>query len=205
VFVLREPPATQPAKEQVHLTLTPFDRNFQLYLLALFVFTLGNSSDVFLLVRAQELGVPLKELPLLWCVFHVVKSGGNWLMGKAVDRIGPRPLLFLGWLVYGAVYLAFGWASEAWHVWALFLAYAVFYGLTEPAEKTFVANLVGAEHKGLAYGWYNFAIGIGTFPASLIFGWLYYEYSASVAFTFGAILAGLAGILLLGVRTPTRH
>jgi MFS family permease len=200
VFMLREPAATEPAKERVHLTLKPFDRNFRLFLLSLLVFTLGNSSDVFLLVRAQEVGVPVELLPLLWCVFHIVKSAGNWFLGKAVDRVGPRPLLFLGWLVYGGVYLAFGWASAAWHVWALFLAYALFYGLTEPAEKTLVANLAGAEHKGLAYGWYNFAIGIATFPASVIFGWLYYQYSAPVAFTWGAALAAVAGMLLLAVR-----
>lgn len=170
LFGLREPPAMEHPPERLHLTLKPFDRNFRLYLLSLLIFTLGNSSDSFLLVRAGELGVPTHRLPLLWCVFHIVKSVSNLTLGRAVDRFSPRPFIFLGWLVYAGVYLAFGWAATAWEVWTLFLMYALFYGLTEPAEKTLVAMLVEPEHKGLAYGWFNFAIGIATLPASLIFG-----------------------------------
>jgi MFS family permease len=98
------------------------------------------------------------------------------------------------------VYLAFALATTAWQAWAFFLVYAVFYGLTEPAEKTLVAKLVGREHKGLAYGWYNFAIGIATLPSSLIFGALYQVFGALVAFAWGAALAIVAVLLLTGVR-----
>ena len=200
VFALREPAPTGPPKERLHLTLKPFDRNFRLYLVALVVFTLGNSSDAFLLVRAAELGVPVVLLPLLWSAFHVAKSGSNLFLGRAVDRFGPRPFLFLGWFLYAGVYLAFALATEAWEAWALFLGYALFYGLTEPAEKKLVADLVGGERKGLAYGWYNFAIGIATLPASLIFGALYQVYGALAAFGWGAALALLAVVLLVGVK-----
>src|SRR4029077_21212892 len=100
VLGLRETTATEPSQVRLPLTLKPFDRNFRRYLLALVVFTLGNSSDAFLLVRAGELGVPVAMLPLLWCAFHVVKSSGNLLLGHAVDKFGPRPFIFLGWLVY---------------------------------------------------------------------------------------------------------
>ncbi len=200
VFGLQETPATERPQEPLRLTLKPFGRNFRLYLFALVVFTLGNSSDAFLLVRAGELGVPAALLPLLWCAFHVVKSSSNLLLGRAVDQFGPRPFIFLGWLVYAGVYLAFALATTAWEAWAFFLAYAVFYGLTEPAEKSLVANLVGSEHKGLAYGWYNFAIGIATLPSSLIFGALYQVFGALVAFAWGAALAVVAVVLLTGVR-----
>ncbi len=200
VFALREPAPTGPPKEPLRLTLTPFDRNFRLYLFALVVFTLGNSSDAFLLVRAAELGVPVFMLPLLWSAFHVVKSCSNLFLGRAVDRFGPRPFLFLGWFVYAGVYLAFALATEAWEAWALFLGYALFYGLTEPAEKKLVADLVEGERKGLAYGWYNFAIGIATLPASLIFGTLYQVYGALAAFGWGAALALVAVVLLAGVK-----
>ncbi len=205
VFGLRETPTAEPAKEPLRLTLRPFDRNFRLYLLALVVFTLGNSSDAFLLVRAVELGVPAVLLPVLWGAFHVVKSVGNLLLGRAVDRIGARPFLFLGWLVYAGVYLAFGLATTAWQAWAFFLAYALFYGLTKPAEKTLVASLVGSERKGLAYGWYNCAIGIATLPASLIFGALYQVSGALAAFGWGAALALVAVILLIGVQENGNH
>ena len=97
-------------------------------------------------------------LPILWCIFHLVKSGGNMFGGRLVERVGPRPRSF-GWVALRPVYFGFGLATAAWHVWALFMAYAVFYAMTEPPEKTLVANLVPAS-QGLAYGWYNFAIGV---------------------------------------------
>jgi MFS family permease len=202
MFGLREAPVIEPPQERLRLTLQPFDRNFRLYLLALLVFTLGNSSDAFLLVRAAELGVPTAMLPVLWCAFHVVKSCSNLLLGRAVDSLGPRPFIFMGWFVYAGVYLAFALATVAWQAWTFFLAYALFYGLTEPAEKTLVANLVGTERKGLAYGWYNFAIGIATLPSSMIFGALYQAFGALVAFGWGAALAVVAVVLLTGVRDP---
>jgi MFS family permease len=200
LFGLREVAATEPPKEKVTLTLAPFGRNFRLLLVALFIFTLGNSSDAFLLIRARELGVPTFALPLLWCVFHVYKSIGNLFLGRAVDRYGARPFLFLGWLFYAAIYLAFALATSVWEAWLFFLAYALYYALTEPAEKTLVAQLAGRERKGLAFGWYNFALGVGTLPASLIFGALYERFGAVIAFGFGAALALAAALLILLVR-----
>ena len=205
VFGLREAPCTEPPTERVRLTLKPFDRNFRRFLLALMIFTLGNSSDAFLLVRAGELGVSTVWLPVLWCVFHVVKSTSNLLLGRAVDRFGPRPFLLTGWGIYAVVYLALGLASETWHAWVLFLSYGVFYGLTEPAEKTLVANLAGPGRKGLAFGWYNFATGIGTLPASLLFGALYDSYGALAAFASGAGLAVSAAAVLLGVAAKRQE
>lgn len=203
ILGLREQATPSQPEAPIRLSLRPFDRNFRVYLLALVTFTLGNASDAFLLVRAGELGVPTAMLPLLWCAFHSVKSFGNLLAGPAVDRLGPRPLIFGGWLMYAAVYLAFGFANAAWQAWVIFLAYGVFYALTEPAEKTLVTQLVGAERKGLGFGWFNFAIGIAALPSSLLFGWLYQHFGAAVAFTFGALLAVLAALLLIGVRSPS--
>jgi MFS family permease len=200
VLGLREAPATSPPKGALRLTLTPFGRDFRLLLLALVVFTLGNASDAFLLVRAGELGVPTPLLPILWCVFHVAKSGGNLLAGRAVDRIGPRPLILGGWGVYALIYLAFALATEAWQVWALFLGYSLFYAQTEPAEKALIADLVGGERKGLAFGWYNFAVGVAALPSSLIFGALYESFGALAAFGWGAALALVAALMLAGVR-----
>jgi MFS family permease len=202
VMGLRETTTTDPPKERLQLTLKPFDHRFRLYLLALVVFTLGNSSDAFLLVRASELGIPTAMLPLLWVAFHIVKSAGNMLIGGLVDRVGPRLPLVLGWFLYAGVYIAFGFATAAWHAWTLFLVYGVFYALTEPAEKTLIANLVGTERKGLAFGWYNFAIGIAALPSSLIFGGLYDEFGPIAAFGWGAGLALVAAVILLSVQLP---
>jgi len=199
LFGLRAPKTAAAPKERHTWTLRPFDRGFRLYLLALIVFTLGNSSDLFLLTRAGELGVAAWLLPILWCIFGLGKSGGNVFAGRVVDRVGPRPMILFGWVFYAGIYLAFGLATAAWHVWILFVAYAVFYAMTEPAEKTLVANLVGPEHRGLAYGWFNCAIGIATLPASVLFGVLYESFGengALVAFGSGAGLALAAAILL---------
>jgi predicted MFS family arabinose efflux permease len=166
---------------------------------ALLVFTLGNASDAFLLVRAGELGVATGLLPLLWCAFHVIKSAGNAVAGRSVNRFGPRAMILVGWVLYALVYLLFALATSAWQAWALFLSYAFFYALTEPAEKTLVANLVGSEHRGLAYGWFNFAIGIATLPASLLFGVLYQHVGALAAFGCGAALAMVAAGMLLAI------
>jgi len=196
LLALREPPVATPPEERVRLTLKPFGWDFRLYLLALVVFTLGNSSDAFLLVRAGELGVPTAALPLLWCAFHMVKSGGNMLAGQAVDQFGPRPLIFAGWAIYAAIYVAFALATQAWQAWAAFLIYGLFYALTEPAEKTLVTILVGPERKGLAFGWFNFAIGVAALPSSLIFGAIYEQFDALAAFGWGAALAAVAAVLL---------
>lgn len=201
-FGLREKPRTLSEKTvaKFQFSLKPFDHQFRLYLLSLLIFTLGNSSDAFLLVRAGELGVSPVLLPMLWFAFHIVKSAGNMVVGKWVDRIGPRLPLILGWLLYAVIYMAFALATSAWQVWVFFLLYALFYALTEPSEKTLVANLADKDRKGLAFGWYNFVMGLGALPASLLFGWLYEDFGPTAAFGCGATLALVAVTLFWQVR-----
>jgi MFS family permease len=184
----------KPAPPQ---SLHPLNWRFRFYLIALVLFTLGNSSDAFLLVRSSELGVPQALLPLLWCLFHIVKTASNLIAGHWTDRAGARPLLVIGWLAYGAVYLCFALAQSAWHAWIIFLIYGFVYSLTEPAAKAMVTELVPAERKGLAFGWFHFAIGIAALPSSLIFGWLYDAFGAWMAFGWGAASAALAAAVLL--------
>ncbi len=199
VVGLKEKPVSRPPKARLRLTLKPFDRSFKVYLVALVLFTLGSSSDAFLLVRAGELGVSAAMLPLLWCACHIAKSTSNFFLGRAVDQFGSRPALFLGWLTFAGLYFTFGLATSVWEVWTLFLGYGLVCGLIEPAEKALVAHLVGTERRGLAYGWYNFAIGIAALPSSLIFGALYQWAGPRVAFVWGAGLALIAAIALTRV------
>ncbi len=204
-FGLKEPVKHETSDKPVFtLSLRPFDNNFRLYLVTLVLFTLGNSSDLFLLNHASQLGMPVTTLPLLWSCFHVAKSLGNFLLGPLVDRIGPKPMILSGWIVYGLLYLLFGISHATWQMWGLFLGYALFYALTESAEKTLAAALVPADRKGLAFGWFNFSLGVATLPASVLFGWLYSAISPFAAFTTGAVLAWLAAILLIRVRVPAR-
>lgn len=205
LFGLKEVPANQPPPEKLKLSLKPFGWRFRLYLAALFVFTLGNSSDAFLLLRAKEQGIADASLPLLWCAFHIVKSVSNLLAGKASDWLGPRPVLIAGWALFAAIYLSFALVASAWQVWVIFLTYGFVYSLTEPASKAMVTTLEPSERKGLAFGWFNFAIGVAALPASLVCGWLYQNFGPLAAFGWGATLAAVATVLLLFVPIKKRR
>lgn len=206
IFGLREQdaiPIAEPrslSKKEQLVPLKQFDYRFRLYLLSLLTFTLGNSSDAFLLVRAGELGVPVYMLPVLWCAFHIVKSVANLYAGSLSDRIGAKRPIVIGWLAYAAIYLGFGFASHAWQAWGLFLAYGFFFAITEPAEKKLVVQLVSEQRRGLGFGWYHFTLGIAALPASLIFGWLYQTYGSHTAFGVGALLALISAMLLSVIR-----
>ncbi|MDB4947672.1 MAG: major facilitator superfamily rane protein [Gemmatimonadetes bacterium] len=169
---------------------------FPRYLAVLFLFTLGNASDAFLLLRARDAGVADAMIPLLWGALHVSKMTFNVLGGRLGDRIGPRIPIVAGWLVYAGVYAGFAVVAVQWQVWALFLVYGLFYGLTEPTEKALVASIAPAGQRGSAFGAYHFAIGLGALPASLIFGLLWERMGAPAAFGAGAALALVAALLL---------
>jgi MFS family permease len=167
---------------------------------------LGNSTDAFLLLRAQQLGVPIALAPILWAFLHVVKTMSSTPGGVLSDRIGRKPLLVAGWLLYAAVYFAFGRATVAWHAWALFGVYGIFFGLTEGTERALVTDIVPAARRGTAFGWYNLTIGLGALPASVIFGAIWDRSGSRVAFDFGAALALAAslGIALVPMLVPAR-
>ncbi len=200
VFGLRQPAAATPPAAGPRLSIAPFGRDFRLYLLALVLFTLGNSSDAFLLVRASEVGVPTALLPVLWCGFNLVKSAGNRAAGRAADKAGSRPLILIGWAAWALTYIGFALIESAWQLWLVFLAYGIACALIEPAEKRLVTELAGSERKGLAFGWFNFAVGAAALPSSLIFGWLYEAWGPLVAFGWGAGLAAVAAGVMLFVR-----
>lgn len=169
---------------------------FAAYLGVLLLFTLGNSTDAFLLLRARALGVETAMLPVLWAALHVVKAAASTPAGALSDRVGRRGLIVAGWLVYSATYVGFAVAEGAWAAWLLFLAYGVFFGLTEGVEKALVADLVPAVARGRAFGWYNLAIGVGALPASLLFGAVWDARGAPAAFLLGAALSAVAAVLL---------
>lgn len=171
---------------------TKLSNRFWYYIAVVLVFTLGNSTDAFLLLRANQLGVALALAPVLWAAFNFIKAAvGTWASGLS-DRVGRKPLIIGGWLVYSAVYYAFAAASKAWQAWALFAVYGLFYAMTEGTERALVADIVPSTRRGSAYGWYNLAIGLGALPASLIFGFIWDRVSPAAAFSFGASLALIA-------------
>jgi MFS family permease len=178
-------------------------KRFWAYIVVVLVFTLGNSTDAFLLLRANQLGVPVAMAPILWALLNFVKSATGTYGGQLSDTFGRKPLIVGGWLIYAAVYFAFGWAVAAWQAWALFAFYGIFYGMTEGTEKALVADIVPRARRGSAFGWYNLAIGLGALPASLIFGAIWDRVGAPTAFVFGATLALIAALLMAFVA-PSR-
>jgi MFS family permease len=165
---------------------------------AITLFTLGNSTDAFLLLRAGTLGVSVTQLPLLWALLHLVKSVTSAPGGALSDRVGRVPLVVSGWLLYAALYAGFAFAHAWWHAWALFAAYGVVFGLTEGAEKALVADLAPPTARGRAFGWYHLAIGVAALPASVVFGAVWTRWTASTAFLMGSVLAVLASLVLVG-------
>jgi len=186
-------PAEVSAKGAPDLS-QPLGAEFWRVLLVIFLFTLGNSTDAFLLLRAAQLGVPVALAPILWAALHVVKSASSTPGGALSDRIGRRPTLIAGWLLYAAVYVGFAVAGVAWQAWALFGVYGLFFGLTEGSERALVADLVGPARRGTAFGWYNLAIGLGALSASILFGYVWDHSGASAAFVMGASFAAVAAL-----------
>ena len=188
--------AVAVAAEQVDRS-APLGGTFWRYLIVVFLFTLGASTDAFLLLRASQLGVATAMIPILWALLHVVKSSSTVLGGALSDRVGRRPLILGGWSVYALVYLAFALASVQWHAWAIFVVYGLYFGMTEGTEKAMVADLVPASRRGTAFGWFNAALGLGALPASVVFGIVWQRYGAEAAFVMGAGLAALATLLFV--------
>jgi MFS family permease len=195
-------PAAQPAP----VAATPRDNplkggiptgSFRAYLGAVILFTLGNSSDVFLVLRAQDLGVSVALIPILWVVLQLVKAVSATPGGALSDRMGRRSAILGGWIIYGLCYLGFALATRTWHIWALFVVYGLYYGLVEGAERALVADLVPADQRGRAFGWFHLSVGIGALPASLLFGFIWKFIGPGWAFGFGAILALAAAYWLL--------
>jgi MFS family permease len=182
--------------------LGSFDGRFKLFLVVMAVFTLGNSSDFFVILRAQDLGSSVVYVVLMLVVFNIAYAVTALPAGVLSDRLGRRRVIIMGWFIYALVYLGFALASERWQVWLLFAGYGLYYGIVEGVARAFVADLVPEEKRGTAYGLYHGVVGLTLLPASLIAGWLWQAVSPAAPFYFGA---GLAFIAMLGMMALVRE
>jgi MFS family permease len=169
---------------------------FYLAMAIIFLFALGNASDAFILLRLNDLGVKPVWIPLLWSALHVVKMSSSIVGGAMSDRFGRRAMIMIGYLWYAAIYAAFASTSSLPIVIGVFLAYGLYFGFTEGVEKAWVADMAPASARGLAFGIYNGALGLGGLAASLIFGAIWTKVSPHAAFLTGAALALAASVLL---------
>jgi MFS family permease len=177
-------------------------RPFMIFMLIVGIFTLGNSSDAFLVLRAQDLGVSVVGILAMVATFNLIYALISTPAGSLSDRIGRRKLIVGGWLVYALIYLGFGLAQTGWQVWVLYALYGGYYGMAYGTANALVADLVPAELRGTAYGSYNAIIGLLAFPASVIAGILWQGVGAwsgfgpSAPFIFGGTLALIAAVLM---------
>ena len=197
-FLVREDPKTHemPDAAPPSFSLRGFDGNFKRFLVVIAIFTLSNSTDAFLLLRAGQAGISPVVLPLLWMTLHISKVVSSLIGGDLSDKFGRKKLIITGWVIYAIVYLGFAFVDSAWQCWLLFVIYGTYFGLTEGVEKAFVADMVPEKRRGTAFGLYNLAFGITVFPASLLFGLVWNQFGASVAFVASACVS-VAAILLL--------
>lgn len=179
-----------------------FDTRFKVFLAIMAVFTLGNSSDFFVILRAQNLGAPLFQIVLMLVLWNVAEAAFSLPMGILSDRLGRKRVIMLGWVIYALVYLGFAVSSTIWQIWLLFACYGIYYGIVQGVARAFVADLVTEERRGTAYGLYHGVVGLTLLPASLIAGWLWDAISPAAPFYLGA---GLAFVAMLGLMTLVKE
>lgn len=182
----------QREKPQGHLP-----GSFYIFLFISVVFTIGNSSDAFLILRANGVGFSIVALPIVIALFNLVYAGAAIPFGILSDKIGRIPTLLIGWSVYVATYVGFALASHPTTIWFLYVLYGIYFAANLGVAKAFLADLVGWEFRGRAFGIYGMAVGVATFVASFIAGSFWDKFGAPTTFYFGAGMAALAAVLLV--------
>ena len=200
-FLARDVPV-QGQRAAPRFAFRSLGKPFMIFMLIVALFDLGNSSDAFLVLRAQERGLSVAGILGMLITFNLIYTVISTPAGALSDRIGRRKLIIGGWIAYAVIYLGFGFAQAAWHIWALYALYGLYYGMAYGTAKALVADLVPAELRGTAYGTYNATLGILDFPASAIAGVLWQGvggwqgFGPSAPFIWGGSLALLAALLL---------
>ena len=193
LFFIRETKKTAPEhseKPKPNLNLKQYDRNLKIFFLAQFIFTLGNSSNQFLLLRSMDMGITLSTVILMYLVFNLTTTSLSTFFGSLSDKIGRKKLLLAGYSIYAVVYIAFGFIgpSTKFLLWIFWPLYGVYYAMTEGVEKALVSDIAPKGSKGTALGFYHTIVGVGLLPASIIAGFLF-SLLNSAPFIFGGILA----------------
>jgi MFS family permease len=184
-------------KTEVRAGLSPLPVKFYIFLAIVIFFSIGNSSDIFLILRSQNLGVSLLGIPLVYALFNFVYASASIPLGSLSDRIGREKVILLGWIFYALSYVGFALATKSYQAWILFAVYGIYYATTEGVAKAYIADQVSSGHRGRAYGLYNSLVGLTTLPASFISGYLWDKISPSAPFYFSSAVATISVILLL--------
>jgi len=200
----KKKPAAEPA-ERPRLTLAHFDWRFRFFVFISALFAIGNSSDVFLILRAEQKGIQTALIPVVYLLFNLIYSLSSVPAGMAADRFGRKRFLLAGFVLFAVLYYGFATADSAAAIWILFGLYGLFMGLTEGIQKAFLATIIPADFKATAFGVYHTVVGLAMFPSSLMGGWLWDHVSPSATFYFGAITASLSAVLFIVFITFMRR
>ena len=196
-FITEKKKISIPHSERPKLTLKHFDWKFKFFVAIATLFAIGNSSDVFLILRAQQIGIPTLMIPVVYLVFNLTYSLSAIPAGIAADRFGRKRVILLGFILFAILYYGFATAKDTTAIWVLFGFYGLFMGLTEGIQKAFLATIIPPDFKATAFGVFNTAVGIAMFPASLIGGWLWDHVSPAATFYYGAITATFSAVLFV--------
>ena len=195
LFIQEKKRQPQLEAERPKLSLNHFDWKVKFFMVIATLFALGNSSDAFLILRAEQVGIPVLTIPVVYLMFNFVYSLSAIPAGMAADRFGKKRIILLGFVLFAGLYYGFAVAKDASTIWLLFGLYGLFMGLTEGIQKAFLATIIPPDFKATAFGVYAAAVGLAMLPASLIAGWLWDHISPAAAFYFGAATATLAALL----------
>ena len=185
------------AKRVFKFSLRKLDLRLKVFLVIMVIFTLGNSSDAFLLLRARNIGVPATMIPLLWLAFNVAYFLWAFPAGVLSDRIGRRKTIFLGFIIFSLCYTAFSFNHNPMLIWFIFMIYGLYYGFTEGNLRAYVADLTTSEIRATAFGVYHTVVGITLLPANLLMGFLWQKFGFQIALLLGASLSLISGLALI--------
>jgi len=194
-FITEKKKAPADRTPRPKLTLAHFDWRFKLFVLIAVLFALGNSSDVFLILRAQQTGIAPVTIPIVYLLFNLVYSLSAVPAGIVADRFGRKRVILLGFVLFAVLYYGFAVAGTTTAIWVLFVGYGLFMGLTEGVQKAYLATIIPTDFKATAFGVYTTAVGLAMLPASLIGGWLWDHVSPSATFYFGAATAVISAVV----------
>jgi len=204
-FIKEKKQSVTDCTERPRLSLRHFDGKVKFFILITTIFALGNSSDAFLILRAEQKGIPTAIIPAVYIAFNLIYAISAIPAGMAADRFGKKRLILLGFALFAALYYGLAIASSAAGIWMLFGLYGVFMGLTEGIQKAFLATIIPPDFKATAFGVYASAVGLATLPASLIGGLLWDRVSPAATFYFGAATATLSAILFTILSVSIRN
>ncbi|MGO9013592.1 MAG: MFS transporter [Dissulfurispiraceae bacterium] len=183
------------------LTLRQFDGKFKFFVIIAALFAVGNSSDMFLILRAQQVGVSTVMIPMVYLLFNLVYSLSSIPAGMAADRFGKDRIILLGFILFALLYYGFAVAQDTKTIWFLFSLYGLFMGLTDGVQRAFLATIIPVDFMATAFGFYNTVVGLAMLPASFIGGWLWDRVSPSATFYFGAATAAASAVLFIVLIT----